>query len=106
MTHASVAGTEAEVEDTLLRLSVGIENETDLIADLEQALEVVVPATAVRLCSGVGEPPSTPFRTRRLIRHSAPGIRARPTAAGWGIERRAVAGNDDGARREYLGPGL
>ena len=27
MTHASVAGTEAEVEDTLLRLSVGIENE-------------------------------------------------------------------------------
>jgi cystathionine gamma-synthase len=48
MTHASVAGTEAEVEDTLLRLSVGIENESDLIGDLKQALEVVVPATAVR----------------------------------------------------------
>jgi cystathionine gamma-synthase len=48
MTHASVAGTEAEVEDTLLRLSVGIENEADLIGDLMQALEVVVPATAVR----------------------------------------------------------
>jgi cystathionine gamma-synthase len=48
MTHASVAGTEAEVEDTLLRLSVGIENEADLIGDLKQALEVVVPATAIR----------------------------------------------------------
>jgi cystathionine gamma-synthase len=48
MTHASVAGTQAEVEDTLLRLSVGIENEADLIGDLKQALEVVVPATAIR----------------------------------------------------------
>jgi len=48
MTHASVTGTQAEVEDTLLRLSVGIENEADLIGDLKQALEVVVPATAIR----------------------------------------------------------
>ena len=48
MTHLSVAGTGAEVEDTLLRLSVGIEHEADLISDLKQALEVVVPATAVR----------------------------------------------------------
>ncbi len=48
MTHASVAGTKAEVEDTLLRLSVGIENEADLVGDLRQALEVVVPATALR----------------------------------------------------------
>jgi cystathionine gamma-synthase len=48
MTHASVAGTGAEVEDTLLRLSVGIENEGDLIGDLKQALEVVVPAAAIR----------------------------------------------------------
>ena len=38
MTHASVAGTGAEVEDTLIRLSVGIEHESDLIADLRQAL--------------------------------------------------------------------
>ena len=48
MTHASVAGTRAEVEDTLVRLSVGIEHEADLIGDLQQALEVVVPATAIR----------------------------------------------------------
>ena len=48
MTHASVAGTGAEVEETLLRLSVGIENEADLVADLQQALEAVVPATAIR----------------------------------------------------------
>ena len=38
MTHASVAGTGAEVEDTLIRLSVGIEHVDDQIADLEQAI--------------------------------------------------------------------
>jgi cystathionine gamma-synthase len=38
MTHASVAGTGAEVEDTLIRLSVGIEHVDDQIADLEQAM--------------------------------------------------------------------
>lgn len=38
MTHASVAGTGAEVEDSLIRLSVGIENVEDQIADLEQAM--------------------------------------------------------------------
>jgi cystathionine gamma-synthase len=38
MTHASVAGTGAEVKDTLIRLSVGIENVEDQIADLEQAI--------------------------------------------------------------------
>ena len=44
MTHASVAGTDAAVEDTLIRLSVGIEHEGDLIADLRQALAAAVPA--------------------------------------------------------------
>ncbi len=44
MTHASVAGTGAEVEETLVRLSVGIEHEADLIADLRQALTAAVPA--------------------------------------------------------------
>ncbi len=38
MTHASVAGTQLEVPDDLLRLSVGIEAVDDLLADLEQAL--------------------------------------------------------------------
>jgi len=41
MTHASVVGTGAEVEDTLIRLSVGIEHVTDLLADLRQALHAV-----------------------------------------------------------------
>jgi cystathionine beta-lyase/cystathionine gamma-synthase len=41
MTHASVAGTAAEVEDSLIRLSVGIEHVDDLLADLEQALAQV-----------------------------------------------------------------
>jgi cystathionine gamma-synthase len=38
MTHASVSGTELEVPDDLLRLSVGIEAVDDLLADLERAL--------------------------------------------------------------------
>lgn len=39
MTHMSVAGSPLEVDAALVRLSVGIENCDDLIADLEQALE-------------------------------------------------------------------
>jgi cystathionine gamma-synthase len=38
MTHASVAGSPLEVPSNLLRLSVGIESSSDLVADLEQAL--------------------------------------------------------------------
>ncbi len=38
MTHASVAGTRLEVPDNLVRLSVGIEDAEDLIADLDAAL--------------------------------------------------------------------
>jgi cystathionine gamma-synthase len=38
MTHASVAGTELEVPDDLIRLSVGIETIDDLIDDLDRAL--------------------------------------------------------------------
>lgn len=39
MTHASVRGTDAAVPVEIVRLSVGIEDEADLLADLEQALE-------------------------------------------------------------------
>jgi cystathionine gamma-synthase len=38
MTHLSVAGSPLEVPDTLIRLSVGIEDPEDLIADMTQAL--------------------------------------------------------------------
>jgi cystathionine beta-lyase/cystathionine gamma-synthase len=38
MTHASVAGSHLEVDPALVRLSVGIENAEDLIADLRGAL--------------------------------------------------------------------
>ena len=38
MTHASVAGSPLEVPTDLVRLSVGIENVDDLLADLAQAL--------------------------------------------------------------------
>jgi cystathionine gamma-synthase len=39
MTHASAAGSPLEVPDDLIRLSVGIEDAADLVADLDQALE-------------------------------------------------------------------
>lgn len=39
MTHASTAGSMLEVPDDLVRLSVGIEDVGDLLADLEQALD-------------------------------------------------------------------
>jgi cystathionine gamma-synthase len=38
MTHASVAGSPLEVPGDLIRLSVGLENVRDLLADLQQAL--------------------------------------------------------------------
>jgi len=38
MTHASTAGSQLEVPDDLVRLSVGIEDPADLLGDLEQAL--------------------------------------------------------------------
>jgi cystathionine gamma-synthase len=38
MTHASTAGSQLEVPDDLVRLSVGIEEAGDLLGDLEQAL--------------------------------------------------------------------
>ncbi|MHB0877267.1 MAG: cystathionine gamma-synthase [Anaerolineae bacterium] len=39
MSHASLAGTDLAIEDSLVRLSVGLEHPDDLIADLEAALE-------------------------------------------------------------------
>jgi cystathionine gamma-synthase len=39
MTHASTAGSQLEVPDDLVRLSVGIEDVNDLLGDLQQALE-------------------------------------------------------------------
>ncbi|WP_417511106.1 cystathionine gamma-synthase [Microbacterium sp.] len=39
MTHASVRGTELAVPENIVRLSVGIEDAADLLADLEQGLD-------------------------------------------------------------------
>jgi cystathionine gamma-synthase len=41
MTHASVAGSALEVDAALVRLSVGLETPTDLVADLRRALDAV-----------------------------------------------------------------
>ena len=41
MTHMSAAGSPLEVPDNLIRLSVGIEDKADLVADLEAALDTV-----------------------------------------------------------------
>lgn len=48
MTHASVPEKERAVlgiSDTLIRLSVGLEDEADIIEDLEQALDAAVSNT-------------------------------------------------------------
>lgn len=45
MTHASVPAEMREklgISDALIRMSVGIEDEQDLIADIEQALAIAV----------------------------------------------------------------
>jgi cystathionine gamma-synthase len=39
MTHGSVANSPLEVSEALVRLSVGVENVDDLIADVTQALD-------------------------------------------------------------------
>ena len=39
MTHLSVAGSQLDVDPSLVRLSVGIENKNDLLDDLQQALD-------------------------------------------------------------------
>jgi cystathionine beta-lyase/cystathionine gamma-synthase len=41
MTHVTTAGTTCEVSEELVRLSIGLEHEDDLIADLTQALDQV-----------------------------------------------------------------
>jgi cystathionine beta-lyase/cystathionine gamma-synthase len=44
MTHASVSAEQRQhlgIDDGLIRLSVGIEDERDLIADLKRAFEIV-----------------------------------------------------------------
>jgi cystathionine beta-lyase/cystathionine gamma-synthase len=45
MTHCTTAGTPVGVSDALLRLSIGLEDGAELIADLEQALEGAGPAS-------------------------------------------------------------
>ncbi len=46
MTHASAVGSPLEVPDDLVRLSVGIEDASDLVADLKQALDRVKPVAS------------------------------------------------------------
>ena len=45
MTHASTAGSQLEVPDDLVRLSVGIEDIADLLGDIEQALGSLRPTS-------------------------------------------------------------
>ena len=40
MTHASVSGSELEVDPSLIRLSVGLEDSDDLLEDLDRALSL------------------------------------------------------------------
>ena len=53
MTHASVPKSDREVlgiSDTLIRLSVGLEDKQDLLDDLDQALKAAVSFVLVCVC--------------------------------------------------------
>lgn len=53
MTHASVPEKDRAtlgISDTLIRLSVGLEDEKDLIEDLDQALKAAVSCVCVHAC--------------------------------------------------------
>ena len=70
MTHASAAGSPLEVAPGLVRLSVGIESVSDLVADLRQALDsLITEALAPIPCGG---------RRRRPVRCRPDGGAARP----------------------------
>ena len=50
MTHASIAKEEREklgISDSLIRLSVGLEDVEDLIADIDEALKIAVSAIII-----------------------------------------------------------
>lgn len=56
MTHASVPKSDREVlgiSDTLIRLSVGLEDKQDLLDDLDQALKAAVSFVLVYVCACV-----------------------------------------------------
>ena len=48
MTHAAVQGTDAAIDEQLIRLSIGLEHVDDLLADLDHALGKVPVASAAR----------------------------------------------------------
>ncbi len=72
MTHASVRGTELEVPDNIIRLSVGIEDTDDLVADVHAALEHVEasagrsPANAKKLLASIDRLEGGEGRAREL----------------------------------------
>nr|WP_284291074.1 PLP-dependent transferase [Angustibacter aerolatus] len=68
MTHASAAGSLLEVPNDLVRLSVGIEDGDDLLADLEQAL------SRPRTARGPGGAPRRPLgHLLERLRHERDG---------------------------------
>ena len=69
MTHASVVGSPLEVPADLVRLSVGIENVDDLLADLEQALPA---SSGLRPSRGCARARSA-CNVRALLIAAAPG---------------------------------
>ena len=66
MTHGSVAGTALEVPDDLVRLSVGIEDVDDLIADLAARAR----RRALRMTEAPAPPSASPSRRRSRPRPS------------------------------------
>ncbi|SMG05956.1 cystathionine gamma-synthase [Corynebacterium pollutisoli] len=55
MTHQSATGSQLEVPRDLVRISIGIEDAEDLIADIDVALEAVAAATAATAATAAAE---------------------------------------------------
>ena len=119
MTHASVAGTANEVPADLVRLSVGIEDVDDLLADLTQALgsttqprsvdadvrRTVVPPQNVDRCDQEGEVQPRPHDGRAALTGDpvSPLEEFRARGGGEGVSRAAggAGGRGHGRRRDH-----
>lgn len=112
MSHASIPSEKRTLPEDLVRLSIGIEDVNDLIADLEQAFAVAGQKVAVQPCtagaydSRFEDLPVVP-NPRALEKQSVPGVAApasspqpqRPAASG-GRSRSRTA--EDGIAEEQL----
>ena len=107
MTHASAAGSELEVDPSLIRLSVGLETVDDLLEDLDRALALspMSPRQLPRLRGRIGKQRSSslPERVRGVHPPEQPAALLGPGERG-GRGQPAVDLQDPALEDPVLGP--